>query len=93
MKITKNVILGYIRDWVIGKKKNAIFAFEMEAIRIKNGKFVLIDITKLKKDDIYVFYIDNIMRLFLIENGGKYIDDNRINISKLKKFCKKHKII
>jgi len=81
--ITKTVIRGWLRNWLVKrttKKTTRIYRFDMETVRIINGSM---QYWKQDYSDDFTFYIDNIMRKFLIENKNRYLVANKKNLKKL----------
>lgn len=90
--ITKEVIRGHFRDWIVNKtktlRKKHVFTFDMESMAIGGYSITAAQKATSLSDPEFIeviFFVDNIMREFLYTFNNQYVIANRTNMRALKR--------
>lgn len=87
--LDKFALRGHLRNFLVEfyfrkRKNNYFFTFDMESILFDEGELV----TSTKIGNNITFYMDNVMRFWLIRNDMEYVQETRTNIREYKRFIK-----
>lgn len=95
--ITKEVIRGHLRNWLTAacwSKKNKewdyYFNFDMETMMVEKGELVFTKtyLVTGEKSKTIIFFIDNIMRVYLMQHKMKYVKATRDNLREVKRLLR-----